>query len=377
MGFDHSHYVPILKGKQGEFDALANITSGEHLQRFTPLIEVPQISVIYPDPKSAPVPSKTIDEHVADVAESLIEAIKNLPSVFIDGFYIETEDDLQDGSSPIDYLFRSLREAGVPFISVIGLDRVEDYANSVSDAMSIDKRGCCLRLVEADIDGIAELEGQIAALFKTISTEPSEVDLLVDFGPKVPPKATLPFLIDSLPLIGEWRSFTIACSSFPANMSDVKKNSIKELSREEWEAWLSIRSKSSVKRMPTYGDYGINHPVLSEDYNPFTMNMSPNIRYTDTLNYVLAKGQAQPRKKWANTPQKLEIRAQLAPGVQYPKLATAIKKHSAWKGTAFSWGDGFIDRCSRKECAGSATDWRAVGMSHHIALVLQQIANLP
>jgi hypothetical protein len=256
------------------------------------------------------------------------------------------------------------------------MDRVEDYADSVRNAIITDNRGCCLRLVEADIDGIAELGAQISALFDAISTEPGDVDLLVDFGQKVPQKSTLPFLIDALPFIHQWRTFTIACSSFPADMSDVKKNSIKESEREEWAAWISLRSKSNVKRMPTYGDYGINHPILSE-FNPFTMNMSFNIRYTDDLNYVLAKGQAQPRKKWADTPEKLVIRAELAPGVQYPKLAAEIMKHPAWKRKDFSWGDTFIDKCFRKECVGNATDWRAVGMNHHIVSVVQQIASLP
>ena len=379
MPFDHTHYVPILKGKQGEFDALQNITSAEQIKGVTPLIEIPQIAEVYPDPQSAPVPSKTIDEHVTDVSENLIKAVKNLPAIFVDGFYIETEDDLQDGSSPIDSVFASLRAAQITFIPVIGMDRVEDYADSVSNAISTDNRGCCLRLVEADIDGLAELGAQISGLLQTLSIKPSDVDLLVDFGPKVPQKATLPLLINELPFISEWRTFTIASSSFPADMSDVKRNSVKELERDEWTTWLSLRTKSNVKRMPTFGDYGINHPVLT-DFNPFTMSMSPNIRYTDDLNYVLAKGQAQPRKKWASDPdhpERLEIRAQLAPGVQYPKLAMIIKKHKAWKGKTFSWGDGFIDKCSHKECVGNATDWRAVGMNHHIVLTVQQIANLP
>lgn len=376
MGFDHTHYVPILKGKQGEFDALQNIVSAKQIKRFTPLIEIPQISATYEGPRSPGVPSKTIDQHVADVSENLVKAVQNLPAIFVDGFYIETEDDLQDGSSPIDAVFGSLRAAGVSFVPVIGMDRVEDYADSVDNAIGIDKRGCCLRLVEADIDGIAELGAQISSLLGALSAKASNVDLLVDFGPRVPQRSTLPFLIDALPFINEWRTFTIASSSFPADMRDVKPNSIKETNRDEWAAWLSLRTKSKVKRMPTFGDYGINHPILTE-FNPFTMTMSPNIRYTADLNYVLAKGQAQPRKKWADTPEKVAIRAQLAPGVQYPKLATMIKGHPACKGYPFSWGDEFIDKCSRKECVGNATDWRAVGMNHHIALVVQQIANLP
>lgn len=376
MPFDHKHYVPILKGKQGELDALRNITDNGLIQRFTPFIEIPPIAGTYLGPQSAPVPSKTIDEHVAGVSDELVKAVKHLPAVFVDGFYIETEDDLKDGASPIDAIFAKLREGGVAFVPVIGMDRVEDYADSVSSAIKADGRGCCLRLVEADIDGIAELGKQILALFDEISAAPENVDLVVDYGPKVFQKATLPMLIDALPLIEKWRTVTLASSSFPADMGDVKKNTIKEIEREEWAAWLSLRSKSNVKRMPTYSDYGINHPILAE-FNPFTMSMSLNIRYTDESNYVIVKGQAQPRKKWANTPEKEAIRAQLAPAVQYPKLAAAIMKHKAWKGKGFSWGDAFIDKCSRKECVGNPTDWRAVGMNHHIVLAVQQIANLP
>jgi hypothetical protein len=91
MSFDHSHYVPILKGKQGEFDALQNIASANHIKAFTPLIEIPPISASYSGPQSPPEPSKTIDKHVANVAEDLIKAVKNLPTIFVDGFYIETE----------------------------------------------------------------------------------------------------------------------------------------------------------------------------------------------------------------------------------------------------------------------------------------------
>jgi hypothetical protein len=160
-------------------------------------------------------------------------------------------------------------------------------------------------------------------------------------------------------------------------MMGQKTNSIEELEREEWLAWLSVRlKKKTVKRLPTFGDYAINHPLLTE-IDPRLMMMSPNIRYTDSVNYVVAKGQAQPRKKKKPTPEETAAREKLAPNVQYPKLAAKLKEHSAWKGPKFSWGDDFIDRCSRKECVGNATDWRAVGTCHHIALVVKQLANLP
>ena len=377
MAFDHKHYVPILKGKQGEFAALANITSKEQIARFTPLIEIPPIPLTYYPGQEHGVTAKTIDEHIVGCAANFADAVKHLPSVFVDGIYVESEDDLQDSSSPIDAVFAVLREKGIPFVPVIGLDRVEDYADSVSIAMSQDGRGCCLRLFEADMDAISTtLAAQISGLIKAISVEPNQVDLLIDYGPKVPQKGALPLLINALPFLDSWRTVTLASSSFPPDMGEVARNSVKQMEREEWTAWNSVRVNPTVKRIPAYGDYGINHPVLTE-YNPLTMSMSPNIRYTDLSEYVIAKGQAQPRKKWAEgDPAKEKIRAQLAPSVQYPKLAATIKAHAAWKGKPFSWGDAFIDKCSHKEC-GNATVWRAVGMNHHIALAVQQIASLP
>lgn len=338
--------------------------------------QVSAIPPAWPDGKSQPIPAKTIDDHIKSVTKAFTKALKGLPSVILDGYYIEVEDELDNGTSPIDALFASLRAAKIQFIPAIGLDREDDYANSVKSAIADDGRGCCLRLVQSDLEGLAELDDQISGLLDVLSIKRKDIDLLVDFGPKVPQKALLPFMIDALPTLEQWRSLTIASSSFPENMMDQKTNSIKELDREEWLAWTWLRAKKNVKRLPTFGDYAINHPVLVE-IDPRLMLKSPNIRYTDTLNYVVAKGQAQPRKKKKPTPEETAAREALAPSVQYPKLAAKIKSHPAWKGKKFSWGDEFIDKCSRKECVGNATDWRAVGTCHHIALVVQQIANLP
>jgi hypothetical protein len=376
MGFDHSHYVPILKGKQGELNALLN-TDSKLYPFFTALIEVPPIPSEYPEGQDQSIPAKTIDQHMASVNKSLSKALKDLPSVFVDGYYVELEDELESGVSPIDALFTSLRGAKIPFIPTTGLDRVEDYVDSVAATVAEDRRGCCLRLVESDLESFSELGKQIKSLLKVLSVSIEDTDLLIDFGPKVPQKSALPFILDALPELEKWRTLTLASSSFPSSMMALKKNSIEELEREEWLAWLSVRSKKkATKRAPTFGDYAINHPILG-DINPRIMQMSPNIRYTDSTNYVVAKGQAQPRKKKKPTPEEEEARAKLAPSVQYPNLAGMIKNHPAWKGPKFAWGDSFIDKCSRKECVGSSTDWRAVGTCHHIAAVVQQIANLP
>jgi len=376
LQFDDRHYVPILKGKQGELTAIKN-TAPKLMKQFTPLLEIPPIPPKYIEGQDEPIPSKSIDAHVEYIGEKFSDALAGVSSVFIDGLYIEAEDELLDGSSPTTAIFQALRNTKTCFIPTVGLDRVEDYVESVREAAKNDGRGCCVRLFESDLEGISELAPQVESLLKVLGLKPKDIDLLVDFGPRVPSKAALPYQIDTLPHVKEWRSLTVAASSFPVDMSKIAQNSIAESAREEWIAWLSLRSRQkNILRLPSYGDYSINHPVLSE-IDPRIINMSPNIRYTADINYVIVKGQAIPRKKKKATKQEEEARNKLLPNEQYPKLAARLKNHPSWKGEKFSWGDKFIETCSRKGCVGNPTDWRAVGACHHIAVVLQQLANLP
>ena len=54
------------------------------------------------------------------------------------------------------FFFICARSRKSPFIPVLGLDRVEDYAESVKAATKNDGRGCCLRLVESDLESVVE-----------------------------------------------------------------------------------------------------------------------------------------------------------------------------------------------------------------------------
>lgn len=367
---DDTHYVPILKGKQGELDAIRESPApvGE---AFTPLIEVPPIPPKYVEGEDDPIPAKSIASHVADVAAKLADSLGTAWPFFIDGFYIEEDDKLEDGSEPVAALFSALRHAKLKFIPAIGLDRVADYAESVKAAIEVDGRGCCLRLLESDLESLAELKPQVESLLAFLGVGATEADLLVDFGPKVPSRAALPYQVNALPLLEQWRSFTVASSCFPENMEGVAQNSIFEFERLEWVTWAFLRAKrQTLVRMPAFGDYAINHPELSE-IDPRIMRMSPNIRYTAPSTFVVAKGEAYPRKKDARK----KIGAEAS--VQYPRLAKMVMNHPSWQGEKFSWGDAFIEACSRKACVGSPTNWRAVGTSHHIAFVVRQLASLP
>jgi hypothetical protein len=59
-------------------------------------------------------------------------------------------------------------------------------------------------------------------------------------------------------------------------------------------------------------------------------------------------------------------------------LAAQFVKFTEFCGRAYSWGDDFIEsRAAKKGGPGNASNWRAVGFSHHMAKVTAQIASLP
>ncbi len=226
----------------------------------------------------------------------------------------------------------------------------------------------CLRLQEPDLASDT-LDKQIAATLNGLDLSPKHVDLVLDYGPVVPPRSSLVPVLNAIPRVKEWRSFTLAASSFPVNMAGVAKYATVELDREEWTNWTFLRSRSDkLLRMPTFGDYAINYPEPS-DVDPREMRMSANIRYTWTTTFVIAKGEAAPRKK--------DKEPGAALSAQYPLLAQQIIEHKAWCGPTFSWGDSFIQKCANRECVGGPREWRAVGTSHHFAFVVKQQANLP
>ena len=157
------HYIPILKGKAGELKALANLQP-KLASAVTPLIEVPPIPTKYPEGQDDPVPAKSIDDHMKLVAKGFCEALADLPRVFIDGEAVELEENLENGSEPSEALFSALRTAKVKFIPVFGLDRYEEYIESVSGAVLKDKRGACLRITEVDLESAGQLKKLVDGL---------------------------------------------------------------------------------------------------------------------------------------------------------------------------------------------------------------------
>jgi hypothetical protein len=357
--FPLNDYVPILKGKDGEYGALSSMGPDEK-EEITPLIEIPPI----PWDHTNDVPEKTIDQHLMKVDRKLEKSCGTDQPFLLDLMWIGERERMADGSHPLAYLFDRVRLTGLNAIPVTGLVRADDYQGACRDIAKEDKRGVCLRILKDDFDEAETLEATIAKLLGLLRVSPAETDLILDLGSlhkesenEHPTDAVS--LIESLPLIKKWRSFTLAATGFPVDLMGLPPSEISTLRRLEWTLWSGLGRDRRIVRTPAFGDYAIAHPQPPE-VDPRLMRPSASIRYTTQDFWLILKG-----KNLRDHGYK-----------QFHDVSKSLLRIPAYSGAEFSWGDRYIKDCAnRTVSSGNLTTWRRVGTSHHIAFVTKQIAN--
>ena len=89
------------------------------------------------------------------------------------------------------------------------------------------------------------------------------------------------------------------------------------------------------------------------------MRMSAALRYTLDDGYLIVKGR--------NTRDH---------GMEQVRdLCKTLMDSGSYYGKEFSWGDNWIHECAGGASTGNATSWRKVGLTHHLAVVLRQLAS--
>lgn len=352
--FKYNYYIPILKAKRGEFRALTNLSEKAKL-RITPLIDVP--------------PAKgTLEKHLKKVANNIILSWKSNRPFFLDIFGIKPTARTSKGLHPLTYIFQLLHKSLLSLpIPTTGLDRDNDHNNAVANIIVKDKRGVCIRLLDEDMINIRELNVELDELLKKLKIHQKKVDLIMDFRSiniegvdELASKVTN--IINRLSNVSEWRTLTLAASSFPENLSEVKRDSITKLPRAELTLWKFIIGNSKkLKRVPSYGDYGIVHPnhlIL----DPRTINPSAKIRYTLDEEWLVLKGQS--------------LKKHSKQYKQYHDLSQGLVDRDEFMGASFSKGDEYIAKCADGNVSsGNLETWVRVDTIHHLTLVSDQIAN--
>lgn len=216
-----------------------------------------------------------------------------------------------------------------------------------------------------DFQDFEDFDTEISDLLRHLKISEHEADLILDLraigGVSVPAEIDHAVdLIESLPKIDSWRSFSLCATAFPADLMGMKPQEKSWIPRTEWDLWRCLVSGKALPRIPVFGDYAIANPQPSE-VDPRIMRPSASIRYTTDKGWIVLKGRNLRDHGYT----------------QFHSVSQSLVSDPDYCGPSFSWGDDYISRCAnRSATTGNLTTWRKVGTSHHLAFVADQLANL-
>lgn len=362
LGQDHRQYVPFLKCKQGELDALSRIGRDDR-EQLTPLIDIGPIEI---DPKTE-VQVKSLDETLEGVAAKIAKAWGSLDFCFVDLPEFEPSARLEDGRHPVSRFFEDAKAADLAAIPVSGLDRDGPQLEAAAEAMSWGNRGIAIRLRRPELQNPAALAADLRRIAGTLQIDFRQVDLLLDFGPLLKSEvATIggeaDAAIKGLPDIDAWRSLTLCAGAFPQTVSpDVKPGESGPLERREWRLWKRLIDGKQLPRPPAFGDYGVAAPEWLVGFDPEIMDPAAKIVYAREDDWLVVRGRSLKKKGYE----------------QYRTLAVQVVKNESFRGGDHCWGDDYIAKCAKGEVGtGNLQTWVAVATNHHLCVVTEQLASL-
>jgi len=362
--FNSKHYVPVLRWKAAEKEALEKL-SDKQKEYMTPIAEI-----IMPQP----TPSKK-DERVKSPQELLAESINILKSrltkipeeirkywgttpLFIDLSLVDISLRVE-GLKTILSLGKSL---GLYLIPVINLYSSSDIKNAYVTLARENARGMCLRLFRSNFNKNTLLI-DITNFLISYRLDPQNIDLLIDFQITNGLCSQLIELNEQIPNLSKWRTLTVISGAFPKDLTDFTVD-LHYIPRLDWNSWINQIKSNSLMRKPSFGDYTIQHPIYAEPTPG--MNPSASIRYTLEDKWMIMRGEG--------------LRGEKSKGfAQYPANARLLSDQKEFFGASFSFGDAYIAEKGKdintKE-TGTPRTWLRAGINHHLACVINQISNL-
>lgn len=350
----NKNYLPILKGKKGEFEALLHLRK-EQKEELLPLIEVVDIPKDY-DKNSY----KTTEEtHLNKFIANIKKYWNKDNHILIDTRFLE-----EDNTSSLNYIIENLIKDDFQPVPVIGLN------DSIKGTRI--KELLAIRISYDDFKKI-NINKQLKDISDSLSLEFGKVILIMDLG--YIPFKEIEFakdmalgIIKGVHQLNLFNDVFLNVTSFPIDLSQYKKG-LNEESRIEVYLHQYIRSiEDSFDITPKFGDYTISNPNISDGIDPRFMNPTASIRYTYNDRWYILKG--EPLKRGFD---------------QFFDLSKAIVDNTRiYAGENYSWGDKEIFNKSLSEDlrklnnigTGNLTTWRSISINHHLVMTLNLLSNL-
>jgi Beta protein len=351
-------YVPVLKWRQGEYQALMRLDEARR-QRVIPLIEVTPPEWDFEEGRD----KKTIEQQLEPFARRLKSKWGSQPA-FLDTHLLKPTVRMPSGQHALTYLMDRSRAEGARLTPVTGLERDLAHYNAVAAAVLIDGLGIAVR---CSLDEIADPD--FATNFRRVvdhlAVGISEVDLIVDLAAKnFEPLDDLVDLVSELiqsdTVYDEVRTLILIGTSFPASMGDIKPPH-QIVARMEWKLYKKlVAGLPKDFPPPTFGDYAIS----SADIPGGDMRLlkpAASVRYTIDDAWFIAKGSNVRDNGFE----------------QFRDRCGDVVNSGYALPLGYSAGSDYVRGChGNTEKTGNLTTWRWVGTNHHITKVVDDLASL-
>jgi hypothetical protein len=362
-----TQYYPLLKGRDGELRALAQLDL-EQREPLTPLIDVPPQEVTFErDGDEKYIQIETLDEALEGYAARLVKAWGQVDPCLVDLAGFDPSERLANGVHPVSAFFSEARKVGLAAVPVTGPDRDSAQIGAVRDVLSTWPLGAAVRLRGPILFEPDEVAAALPPLLNELRREVGEVDLLLDFGELIKTRVAETLgaagaVIRAVPDIGGWRSLVLCAGAYPAELgSFVKKNETRPLSRRDWLLWRTLSNpESNLPRVPSFGDYGATRADWLSPFDPTEMSISAKIVYTSEDEWIVVKGE-----RWVTNP------------TQFHELSRRLRQQPSFYSEDHCPSEASIIRCAENRGGpGNPRVWVTVATRHHLEVVTQQLASL-
>jgi hypothetical protein len=359
------HYVPVLTGKAGEFQALERLT-GDVLPSLSPLIDMPPIPLPPPpkpgeEPQAPDPPEKRLGQLLRSVARQWGDERR----VMVDLAAYDRYD--IDGRHPAEWLFCRGGDEGLWLMASAATDSSARYREALVRSAGWLK-GLCLRARVAPGQDPDETVKAVGALEASLPrSDPAHTVLMLDLSRIAEhgerDAAVVKAVGDHLKALADAGRdvHAIAGTSMP---EPIARGGPTRVRRREWRLWQALATEP-LARHAAFADYGITGPRPDDD--AFRPGPAPHLRYTTSAALLLWRG----RKGTDADPEDPERRA-----VLYPELCRELVdgRDRDFRGKSFSAGDaGIWDAACGQQKPGNATKWIEFATNHHLTQVVRQL----
>lgn len=338
-------YVPALRWKQGEIDALAGLADGGLLGGVKPMLLIDtqkereqNVRVVVPRE-----PGPYIDYVASEVQKLLRDRLE----AYIDTRLFDYGNDDYDGMSRF---FSTMHANNMRAIPVLrrneGISRLKNLRGCAKNS------GVCIRL---RVDTLHDAD-DIEELLRSLGIDDRQTDLIFDLFRLPSPSLNAEESAQRISVVlrsGSWRRATLIGGSFvrPDRQTEHFPARIERCEVREHE---KIAARLSGHRL-IFGDYGIVLPESHPANQKGGIGQHPIIRYCAAYSwYVWFKNDAL---------------------ATYRELSHECATYSEFMGRTFSPGDAYIEGVARATelQLGNPAKWVEVDTSHHVMYAKRQV----